>query len=111
MGTLTFGLFEVKYMTQGKCTKFDRDWQGGTHMNMILEIKRFNRFAKREQGRKDFQQIRDFAMNDFFTMQTEADKKTIAGAYAKIERNTAGRYDLQIVMDYWKAARAAWSKR
>lgn len=78
---------------------------------MELEIKRFNRFARREAAREDYQQVKDFAVNEFFSRQTEADKETITFAYARVERGTAGRYDLQVVMDYWKAARAAWSKR
>ena len=80
-------------------------------MDMILEIKRFNRFARREAAREDYQQILDFATNDFFARQTEADKKTITFAYARIERGTAGRYDLQIVMDYWKACRREYGTK
>jgi hypothetical protein len=72
---------------------------------MELEIKRFNNFAKKEQGRKDYQQVKDFAVNDFFTRQTQTDQEIIASAYARIERGTAGRYDLRIIMDYWNACR------
>ena len=78
---------------------------------MELEIKRFNQFARREAAREDYQQVKDFAVNEFFSRQTEADKEIIASAYARIERNTAGRYDLRLIMDFWIAARAAWSKK
>ena len=78
---------------------------------MDKAIRAFNRFASRESKRKDFEKVKDFAVNDFFTRQTQADKETIATSYAKIETGRAGIYDMQVVMNYWKAARAAWSKR
>ena len=78
---------------------------------MDKAIRAFNRFASRESKRKDFKQVKDFAVNDFFTRQTQTDQEIIATSYARIERNTAGRYDLRLIMDYWKAARAAWSNR
>lgn len=74
-------------------------------LDRILVVRQYNRFTEEEMSREDFQKVKDFAVNDFFAMQTEADKETIASAYARIERSTAGRYDLRIIMDYWKACR------
>jgi hypothetical protein len=77
---------------------------------MDKAIRAFNRFASRESKRKDFEKVKDFAVNDFFTRQTEADKETIATSYAKIETGRAGIYDMQVVMNYWKACRREYGK-
>ena len=80
-------------------------------LDRILAVRQYNSFAAEAMSTEDFQKVKDFAVNEFFARQTQADKEIIASAYARIERGTVGRYDLRTIMDFWKEARAAWSKR
>lgn len=72
-------------------------------LDRILAVRQFNSFAAEAMSMEDYEKVKNYAVNDFFARQTQADKETITFAYAKVERGTAGRYDLQVVMDYWKA--------
>lgn len=79
-------------------------------LDAILAIREFNRFATEVMSYKDFRQVKEYAINDYFLKQTPKDREAIATSYARIERNTANRHDTQVVMDYWKACRREYGK-
>lgn len=77
---------------------------------MTRTIRQYNRFAQKEMAMEDFQKVREYATNDYFEKQTKADQKAIVSAYARIEQGTAGKYDILIVMEYWKDCKRAYNK-
>lgn len=78
---------------------------------MTRTIRKYNRFAQKEMAMEDFQKVREYATNDYFEKQTKADQQAIVSAYARIEQGTAGKYDILIVMEYWKDCKREISRR
>ena len=77
---------------------------------MTRMIRKYNRFAQKEMAMEDFQKVREYATNDYFEQQTKADQAAIVSAYARIEHGIAGKYDMLIVMEYWKDCKRAYNK-
>lgn len=78
---------------------------------MTRMIRKYNRFAQKEMAMEDFQKVREYATNDYFEKQTKADQAAITSAYARIEQGTAGKYDMLIVMEYWKDCKREYQAR
>ena len=78
---------------------------------MNKAIQQFNYFAERAQQAPEFEQIKEYAVNDFFKSLPAWAKTAIAGAYARIERNNASAGDLQTIQMYYAEAEQAYRTR
>lgn len=72
----------------------------------------FNRYATAAQQEPDFEEVKNFAVNEYFTaLPSEQDKQAIAGAYARIERQTASPAEIALIKNYFAQAQAAYRRQ
>lgn len=74
-------------------------------------VLRFNAFAEEQMQDKNFQQIQDFAINDFFSAQDKGDQSVIAAAYARIQNDAGSPSDTMIIKKYFIDAKNEFYKR
>lgn len=69
----------------------------------------FNAYAQQASQEPDFEQVKDYAINEFFSaLPTQRDKEIITQAYARVERNSASPEDMYLIKNYFAQARAAY---
>ena len=78
---------------------------------MNKAIQQFNYFARMATADPLYEQVKEYAINDFFMSQPEQTKEEIARAYARIEANTASATDMQLIMMYYAEAEQAYRTR
>nr|DAW56448.1 MAG TPA: hypothetical protein [Caudoviricetes sp.] len=71
----------------------------------------YNAFAQQEMQEPDFEQTKNYATNEFFESLPASQQPVIAGAYARIERQTANDADIMLIQNYFKSAKAAYRKK
>lgn len=69
-------------------------------------VNAYNEFANREMTAPDYEDIKNYAINDFYFKQSPLDQKILAEAYSRIERQMASGQDVKIIKDYYAAAAA-----
>jgi hypothetical protein len=76
------------------------------HQKSVAE---FNAYANQVTQEADFEQVKNYAVNDFFkALPSEQDKQVIAAAYARIERQSASPEDIYLIKNFYQQARAAY---
>lgn len=78
---------------------------------MNKATQQFNHFAKMATADPLYEQVKEYAVNDFFMSQPEQTKEEIARAYARIETNRASATDMQLIMMYYSMAKASYKER
>lgn len=78
--------------------------------NHRKNIEVYNTFAQQEMQDPDFEQIKNYAKNEFFESLPESQQPVIAGAYTRIERQTANDADIMLIQNYFNNAKAAYRK-
>lgn len=69
----------------------------------------FNAYAQQASQEPDFEQVKDYAINEFFgALPTQRDKEIITQAYARVERNSASPEDMYLIKNYFAQAKAAY---
>lgn len=76
--------------------------------NHRKNIDSYNAFAVKEMQEPDFEQVKNFAINEFYEKLPEHQQPTIAAAYSRIGRNTANDADIILIEDYFNRAKAAY---
>lgn len=71
-------------------------------------VEDYNEFAERETKEPDFEAVRSYAINDFFSALPRAEQPVIAGAYQRIEQQTASPQDIYLIKSYYAQAKAAY---
>lgn len=79
--------------------------------NHKKNIEGYNTFAQKEMQEPDFEQTKNYATNEFFESLPASQQPVIAGAYARIERQTANDADIMLIQNYFKSAKAAYRKK
>lgn len=79
--------------------------------NHKKNIEGYNTFAQQEMQEPDFEQTKNYATNEFFESLPAPQQPVIAGAYARIERQTANDADIMLIQNYFKSAKAAYRKK
>lgn len=79
--------------------------------NHKKNIDGYNTFAQQEMQEPDFEQTKNYATNEFFESLPASQQPVIAGAYARIERQTANDADIMLIQNYFKSAKAAYRKK
>lgn len=79
--------------------------------NHKKNIDGYNAFAQQEMQEPDFEQTKNYATNEFFESLPASQQPVIAGAYARIERQTANDADIMLIQNYFKSAKAAYRKK
>ena len=69
----------------------------------------YNNFYREQTQDPHFNDIVNFATNDYFEKLSPAKQQTVAASYARIERNVASPAEIQLIMDYFREAKAAYS--
>ena len=69
----------------------------------------YNNFYREQTQDPHFNDIVNFATNDYFEKLPPAKQQTVAASYARIERNVASPAEIQLIMDYFREAKAAYS--
>jgi hypothetical protein len=92
---------QAQAMKQAQAQKFLE-----AHNRSVAE---FNEYANQAQQEPDFEEVKNYAVNDFFkALPTETDKEVIAAAYARIERNAASPEDIYLIKNFYTQARNAY---
>ncbi|WP_303104108.1 hypothetical protein [uncultured Mitsuokella sp.] len=78
--------------------------------NHRKNIEVYNTFAQQEMQDPDFEQIKNYAKNEFFESLPESQQPVIVGAYTRIERQTANDADIMLIQNYFNNAKAAYRK-
>lgn len=71
-------------------------------------VRDYNAFAQAEMKAPDFQNVMKFATEDFFFQRNPNEQQTLAGAYSRIEQNTASPVDVMLIKNYFAQAKAAY---
>ena len=69
----------------------------------------YNNFYREQTQDPHFSDVVNFATNDYFEQLAPAKQQTIAASYARIEKNVASPAEIQLIMDYFREAKAAYS--
>jgi len=78
--------------------------------NHRKNIEVYNTFAQQEMQDPDFEQIKNYAKNEFFESLPASQQPVIVGAYTRIERQTANDADIMLIQNYFNNAKAAYRK-
>lgn len=73
-------------------------------------MKAYDRFCRKAMMAVDYEQVKHFAVNDFFSGLPAHRKEAVAYSYARIEKGIADKADLLRVMDYYKQAEKTYRK-
>lgn len=68
----------------------------------------YNDFAKKEMAEPDFQNIMQYASEDFFFTRSQAEQQTLAEAYSRIERQVASPAEVMLIKNYFAEAKQAY---
>ena len=69
----------------------------------------FNAYAQSQAKEADFEAVKDYAINEFFTsLPSQRDKEIITQAYARVEQNVASPEDMYLIKNYFAQAKAAY---
>lgn len=68
----------------------------------------YNAFVQTEMSSKDFENVKNYAVNDFFNNLPDNAKSVIAESYARIERNTASPQDIFVIKNYFTEAKRSY---
>ena len=79
--------------------------------NHRKNIEVYNTFAQQEMQDPDFEQIKNYAKNEFFESLPESQQPVIVGAYTRIERQTANDADIMLIQNYFNNAKAAYRRK
>ena len=81
------------------------------YANRMASANAYNAFAATAFAEPDFQNIKQFATNDFFNQLTPFEKQTIAQSYLNVERQVASPAEIMNVMRFFESAKAAYRTR
>lgn len=79
--------------------------------NHRKNIEVYNTFAQQEMQDPDFEQIKNYAKNEFFESLPESQQPVIVGAYTRIERQTANDADIMLIQNYFNNAKTAYRRK
>lgn len=65
----------------------------------------FNDFYKQQSAESDFNNVQQYAANDYFNGLSEVDRSVISSAYARVQRNTANPQDIFCIKKYFTDAK------
>lgn len=74
----------------------------------MAAVNSYNEFAQREFKEPDFQNIQQYATNEFFERQSPAEQKIIANSYLRVERQIASPAEMLVVKNYYEQAKASY---
>lgn len=65
----------------------------------------FNDFYKQQSAENDFNNVQQYASNDYFNGLPEVDKSVISSAYARVQHNTASPQDIFCIKKFFTDAK------
>lgn len=71
-------------------------------------VQEYNQFAQKEMSDPDFQNVMQFATQDYFFGRSPIEQQTLSEAYARIERNVASPADVMLIKNYFTEAKNAY---
>lgn len=71
-------------------------------------VQGYNDFAQKEMASPDFEQVKNYATNEYFESLSQPDQNTVAAAYMRIERNIASPAEIALVKSFYRDAKAAY---
>lgn len=71
-------------------------------------VQEYNTFAQKEMSEPDFQNVMQFATQDYFFNRSPIEQQTLSEAYARIERNVASPADVMLIKNYFVEAKNAY---
>ena len=61
----------------------------------------FNNFVNQKQSQKDYQQVADYAVNDYFRSLNPQDQKIVANSFLRIQKGIAEANDVYVIKTYY----------
>ena len=71
-------------------------------------VQEYNTFAQKEMSEPDFQNVMQFATQDYFFNRSPIEQQTLSEAYARIEKNVASPADVMLIKNYFTEAKNAY---
>lgn len=78
------------------------------HAKLVNE---YNSYYQEQQAQPDYQDVVQFATNEFFEKQTPGTQFTVLDAYNRVQRNIASPQDILVVKNYFEKAQGAFRAR
>lgn len=75
------------------------------HAKLVSE---YNTFYQEQQAQPDYQDVVQFATNEFFEKQAPGVQFAVSDAYNRVQRNTASPQDILVVKNYFEKAQGAF---
>ena len=75
------------------------------HAKLVNE---YNSFYQEQQAQPDYQDVVQFATNEFFEKQAPGVQFAVSDAYNRVQRNTASPQDILVVKNYFEKAQGAF---
>lgn len=76
------------------------------HQAMIND---FNTFTSEQMKDENFENIRDFAIDEYYKTKSPMEQQIINAAWERVQRNTASPAEYLTVVNYFKEAKAAYA--
>lgn len=109
---------QAKYFAQNKVygaiqqSQIQRQQQAQQfYANHAAAIQTYNEFAQKQFAEPDYQQVVQFATNEFFEQLPPDEQRIVANSYVRIERQTASPAEMMVVKNYFERAQAAYRSR
>jgi len=71
-------------------------------------VQEYNKFAQQEMSEPDFQNVMQFATQDYFFNRSPIEQQTLSEAYARIEQNVASPADVMLIKNYFAEAKQVY---
>jgi len=81
------------------------------YANHVAAINSYSQFVQKELAEPDYQQVVQFATNEFFEQLPPDEQRIVANSYVRIERQTASPAEMMVVKNYFERAQAAYRSR
>lgn len=79
--------------------------------NHVAAVQRYNAYVQQAMTDPEYQNIQNFAANDFFSSLPKDEQNVLALSYLRAEKNIASPAELIVVQNYFEKAKAAYRSR
>lgn len=81
------------------------------YAHYVASSNSYKQFVQKELAEPDYQQVFQFATNEFFEQLPPDERETIANSYISVEQQNASPAEMLAVKNYYESAKAAYRSR
>lgn len=79
--------------------------------NHVAAVRRYNAYVQQAMTDPEYQNIQNYAANEFFSSLSPEEKSVLALSYLRADKNIASPAELIVVQNYFEKAKAAYRSR